>query len=118
LVSSDNHERNVWDKVKHKDDYLEESEENVDRNIEGVFCNWNPSAVDSKNPISRKSYEQGRENQQPSIDDGAPLEECSNDGEVHGLCPFCFSSSNVSGEVTAGLRAVISAAWFESSSVL
>jgi hypothetical protein len=58
--------------------------------MEGVFRNWNPFVVHSKNPITGKPYQKGRQNQQTSIDNGAPPEECSNHVVIHGRYPFWF----------------------------
>src|SRR5665648_20715 len=88
LISSDDNERNVRDNVEHNYDELENAEKNVDCNREGVFGNWNPAVMYSENPNSSISYQQGRENQQPSIDDGAPLEECPKEIDIHIHAPF------------------------------
>jgi hypothetical protein len=87
---SDNHKRNVWDKVKHKHNDFEKAQENVDRKMEGIFRNWNPFVVYFKKPITGKPYQERRQNQQPSIDNGAPLKECSNYVVIHNYYSFCF----------------------------
>jgi hypothetical protein len=85
----DDDKRNVGDEIERKHDDLEETKETVDRDIEGFSCHREALAVHSKNPISGPYQEQGRDNQQSSIHDGAPHEECSNDVDIHGYFPLC-----------------------------
>jgi hypothetical protein len=87
---SDNHKGNVWDKVKDKHDDFEEAQEKVNRKMEGIFRNRNLFIVYSKKPITGKPYQKGRQNQQSSIDNGAPLEKCSNYVVIHNHYSFCF----------------------------
>src|SRR5450755_1479939 len=70
--------------------------------MEGIFRNWNPFVVHSKKPITGKPYQKGCQNQQPSIDNGAPLEECSNHVVIHGHYPFWFLRLTRTRSATAG----------------
>jgi hypothetical protein len=58
--------------------------------MEGIFRNWNPYVVHSKKPITGKPNQKGCQNQQPSIDNGAPLEECSNHVVIHNITLSVF----------------------------
>jgi hypothetical protein len=58
--------------------------------MEGIFRNWNPFVVHSKKPITGKPNQKGCQNQQASINNGAPPEECSNHVVIHGRYPFWF----------------------------
>jgi hypothetical protein len=80
---TDNQQRNPGDKVEYDENDLEASEKRIDHHVKGLPWNRKPSVLDPINKIRRQEEKDSPENQQRSVDDGAPHEKACHRLNIH-----------------------------------
>jgi len=87
-ISSYDQQGNVRNDIEHQEDNLEQSEERVYYNIEGIPRDGKPFALHTVHPITGEYTNQGRKNKPDSVYDCAPHENCLERIHIHDVPPL------------------------------